>query len=62
MKKIALFIFAAFSLLFVSCNGVGRKNLLDKIREKGELVIATEGIWPPFSFASVHSASRFFRT
>ena len=50
MKKIALFIFAAFSLLFVSCNGVGRKNLLDKIKEKGELVIATEGIWPPFSF------------
>ena len=50
MKKIALFIFAALSLLFVSCNKEERKGLLDKIKEKGELVIATEGLWPPFSF------------
>ena len=44
---------AALSLLapfFSSCKKVQPKNLLEKVKAKGEIVIATEGVWAPWSF------------
>ena len=35
---------------FFSCKEAKEKNFLEKIKSKGELVIATEGTWAPWNF------------
>lgn len=43
---------AALTLLplFFSCKKAQPKNLLEKIKAKGEISIATEGVWAPWSY------------
>lgn len=36
--------------LLTACGGNGSDNLLHAVREKGELTIATEGTWAPWSY------------
>lgn len=56
MKKVfaAAFALAVETALLVfgvvSCRNERSKNLLDQIMAKGELAIATEGVWAPWSF------------
>ena len=56
MKKVfaAVLSLAAMTALFAfgvaSCRNGHPKSLLDQIMAKGELVIATEGVWAPWSF------------
>ena len=47
MKRI-LAVLAALMLLTVSFAAVAEGDKLDTIRERGSLIIATEGNWSPF--------------
>ncbi len=51
-KKFAVFLFFAFAftIFLFSCKKSEHNNLLEKVKAKGELVIATEGVWAPWTF------------
>lgn len=50
MKK-SLFVFlSAICLCFFACNKTQSKTLLDQIKTRGEIVVAVEGVWEPWSF------------
>ncbi len=52
MKRIiSILIFVALSLcLLAACGGESGGSLLNAVREKGSLTIATEGTWAPWSY------------
>lgn len=45
---IAALVLLSFSL--VTCKGAAKKNLLDQVLAKGEMIIALEGNWEPWSY------------
>ena len=51
-KRFAFFLFFAFAftIFLFSCKKSEHNNLLEKVKAKGELVIATEGVWAPWTF------------
>lgn len=51
MKKNGIIITIALSILiFASCSGKKPNNLLSEIQKKGEITIATEGTWAPWTY------------
>ena len=49
MKKL-LILFTALALLAFSCTALADGDLLSEIRERGTLIIATEGNWSPWTY------------
>ena len=49
MKKVLVFL-AAIMLLTVSFAATAAADLLDTIKERGTLIIATEGTWSPWTY------------
>ncbi len=50
-KLIALLTASVLSLaLLTGCGGEPSGDLLSQVKEKGELVIATEGTWAPWTY------------
>lgn len=50
MKKSLILAIAALSFFLASCKGMQKNTLLDQIKAKGEMNIAIEGVWAPWSF------------
>ncbi len=50
MKKIVCLLFSSICFFLSACNKMQGGSLLDQIMAKGELVIATEGFWAPWTF------------
>lgn len=50
MKKLLIAFAGLFCFSLLACHRSPQKTLLDQIKAKGELVIATEGVWEPWNF------------
>lgn len=50
MKKTFVLLLSFACFCFSACYRSPQKTLLDQIKAKGEIVIATEGVWEPWNF------------
>ena len=55
MKKIISLLLALVMLLTITAMAESDKDQLARIQEKGEIVIATEGTWAPWTYTDENS-------